>query len=89
MPAQRASAPFAKTDAALWSQMLARQPHGQSILVTPGGRREMLTRGRGRIINIASTAGLAAMPMSRPMCAAKHGVVGLTRALALEFAARA
>ena len=44
----------------------------------------MLERASGRIVNIASTAGLTGYPYIVPYCAAKHGVVGLTRALALE-----
>src|SRR5213079_2612698 len=39
-----------------------------------------------RIVNIASTAGLIGYPYVAAYCAAKHGVIGLTRALALEFA---
>ncbi|MBI1365467.1 MAG: SDR family oxidoreductase [Alphaproteobacteria bacterium] len=41
----------------------------------------------GRIINIASTAGLRGYPYVSAYVAAKHGLIGLTRALALEFAA--
>ncbi|MBV7255335.1 SDR family oxidoreductase [Pacificimonas sp. WHA3] len=48
----------------------------------------MLGRGWGRMIAIASTAGVKGYPYVAPYCAAKHGVVGLTRALALELAAR-
>ena len=40
----------------------------------------------GRIVNIASTAGLVGYPYVAAYCAAKHGVIGLTRALALELA---
>jgi NAD(P)-dependent dehydrogenase (short-subunit alcohol dehydrogenase family) len=40
----------------------------------------------GRIVNVASTAGLIGYPHVAAYCAAKHGVVGLTRALALEYA---
>src|SRR3546814_6991011 len=46
----------------------------------------MLASGWGRIINVASTAGLTGYPYVSAYCAAKHGVVGLTRALALEVA---
>jgi len=45
----------------------------------------MVTAGAGRIINIASTAGLKGYARSAAYCAAKHGVVGLTRALAVEI----
>jgi len=45
-------------------------------------------RGRGRIVNVASTAGLKGYPYVAAYCAAKHGVLGLTRALALELASK-
>jgi len=46
----------------------------------------MLAAGAGSIINIASTAGITGYPYVSAYCAAKHGVVGLTRSLALEIA---
>jgi 3-hydroxybutyrate dehydrogenase len=46
----------------------------------------MLARGHGRIINIASAHGLAASPFKSAYVAAKHGVVGLTKTVALEIA---
>lgn len=42
--------------------------------------------GNGRIVNVASTAGLTGYSYVSAYCASKHGVVGLTRALALELA---
>ncbi|MDP2800871.1 MAG: SDR family NAD(P)-dependent oxidoreductase [Phreatobacter sp.] len=50
--------------------------------VLPG----MVARGSGRIVSVASTAGLTGYPYVSAYCAAKHGVVGLTRALAREVA---
>ncbi|WP_227268792.1 SDR family NAD(P)-dependent oxidoreductase [Roseobacter weihaiensis] len=47
---------------------------------------DMKAAGGGRLIAIASTAGLKGYPYASGYCAAKHGVVGLTRALALELA---
>jgi len=47
---------------------------------------DMLARGWGRIVNIASTAGVRAYPYTAAYCASKHGLIGLTRALALETA---
>ena len=46
----------------------------------------MLANGWGRIVNIASTAGLKGYAYTAAYSAAKHGVIGLTRALAIEFA---
>ena len=48
----------------------------------------MIEAGHGRIVNIASTAGLEGFPYVAAYCAAKHGVVGLTRSLALEVATK-
>ena len=48
----------------------------------------MLAGGWGRIVNIASTAGLVGYGYVSAYCAAKHGLVGLTRALALEVATK-
>ncbi|MEA2249265.1 MAG: hypothetical protein QOH46_3794 [Solirubrobacteraceae bacterium] len=47
---------------------------------------EMMRRRSGAIVNVSSTAGLVAFPYFANYVAAKHGVVGLTRALALDYA---
>jgi NAD(P)-dependent dehydrogenase (short-subunit alcohol dehydrogenase family) len=71
----------------LWHQMLS-----VNLTGTYHGIRaalpKMLERGFGRIVNIASTSGLRGYPYVAAYCAAKHGVIGLTRALALEVAQR-
>jgi len=82
-----ASAPFEKTDTALWSDMLASNL-SSVFLVTHSVLPGMAQRGRGRVINVASTAGLTGYAYVSAYVAAKHGVVGLTRALALEYARR-
>jgi NAD(P)-dependent dehydrogenase (short-subunit alcohol dehydrogenase family) len=46
----------------------------------------MTRRGSGRIVNVASTAGLLGYAYVSAYCAAKHGVIGLTRAAAVEAA---
>ncbi len=81
------SAPFDKTDAALWADMLASNL-SSVFLVTQAVLPGMAQRGRGRVINVASTAGLTGYAYVSAYVAAKHGVVGLTRSLALEYARR-
>ncbi len=84
---QATSAPLAKTDAELWQRMLAVNLTGAYHCVQEAAPA-MVARGYGRIVNVASTAGLVGFAYCAAYCAAKHGVVGLTRALALEFATR-
>jgi len=79
------SAPFLKTSLATWNEALAVDLTGV-FLVTQAVLPGMLERGYGRIVSIASTAGLIGYPYVAAYCAAKHGVIGLTRALALEVA---
>jgi NAD(P)-dependent dehydrogenase (short-subunit alcohol dehydrogenase family) len=84
---QAASAPFGRTDAALWQRMLDVNLTGAYHCIQaalPG----MLEAGWGRVVNVASTAGLTGYRYVAAYCAAKHGLVGLTRALALEVASR-
>ncbi|OHV09345.1 GolD/DthD family dehydrogenase [Kushneria phosphatilytica] len=50
--------------------------------------RQMLERGEGAIVNIASQAGLVALDQHLAYCASKAGVIGLTRSLALEWSPR-
>jgi NAD(P)-dependent dehydrogenase (short-subunit alcohol dehydrogenase family) len=50
--------------------------------------RHMLSRGDGRIVNVASVGGIMAVPYSAGYCASKAAVVGLTRSLALELSPR-
>ena len=79
------SSPFARTDSKNWEQTLAVNLGGVfycSRQVLDG----MLEADWGRIINIASTAGLTGYAYVSAYCAAKHGVIGLTRSLALELA---
>ncbi len=79
------SAPFARTDAALWERMI--DLNLTSVYrVTRAFAPAMVKSGWGRIVNVASTAGLKGYAYVSAYVAAKHGVVGLTRALALEFA---
>ncbi|MGR8946628.1 MAG: SDR family NAD(P)-dependent oxidoreductase [Gammaproteobacteria bacterium] len=79
------SAPFEKTSEALWADMLGVNLtgifHCQQQVID-----EMREANWGRIINIVSTAGLLGYAYVSAYCAAKHGAIGLTRALALETA---
>lgn len=84
---QAGSAPFLKTDAELWQRMMAVNLDG-TFHCTQAALPDMLQSGWGRIINIASSAGLVGYGYVSAYCAAKHGVIGLTRSLALELAAK-
>jgi NAD(P)-dependent dehydrogenase (short-subunit alcohol dehydrogenase family) len=79
------SAPMAKTELELWQRMLAVNLTG-TFLTFRAALRCMEGRGWGRLIAVASTAGLKGYAYVGAYCAAKHGVVGLMRALALETA---
>jgi NAD(P)-dependent dehydrogenase (short-subunit alcohol dehydrogenase family) len=79
------SAPFDRTTPALFAEMIAVNLTG-TYLVTRAVLPGMLARRAGRVINVASTAGLTGYAYVSAYVAAKHGVVGLTRALALEVA---
>jgi NAD(P)-dependent dehydrogenase (short-subunit alcohol dehydrogenase family) len=80
------SAPFARTSDADWQRML-------DVNLTSGFRLtracvpSMVQRGWGRVIFIASNAGLTGYAYTAAYCAAKHAVVGLMRALAVELGA--
>jgi NAD(P)-dependent dehydrogenase (short-subunit alcohol dehydrogenase family) len=82
---QATAAPFAQTDLALWKRMLDVNLTGV-FLCTRAVLPAMLVRKSGRIVNVASTAGQVGYPYVAAYCASKHGVIGMTRALALEVA---
>lgn len=84
---QARSAPMQATDEQLWREMLDVNLTGVYRCIRLA-LPDMLQAGRGRIVNVASTAGLTGYPYVAAYCAAKHGVVGLTRALAVELARR-
>lgn len=77
------SAPFLRTTLEQWNAMIAVNLTGV-FLTLQAGLRQM--PGWGRLISVASTAGLKGYAKTAPYAAAKHGVVGLTRSLALELA---
>ena len=80
-----ASAKLAETSTRLWDDTLRVNLTGV-FHCTRAALPAMLALPFARIVNIASTAGLIGYPHVTAYCAAKHGVVGLTRALALELA---
>lgn len=77
--------PFGKMDDALWDSLIAVNLTGV-YNCTKAAIGAMAEAGSGRVVNIASTAALTGYAYVSAYCAAKHGVVGLTRALALEYA---
>lgn len=79
--------PFGKTPDEFWDNLLAVNLDGV-YNCTKQVIAGMLEAGSGRIINIASTAALKGYAYISAYCAAKHGVVGLTRSLALELATK-
>jgi NAD(P)-dependent dehydrogenase (short-subunit alcohol dehydrogenase family) len=80
------SAPFAKSDAALFRRMFDLNVMG-TVHAIRSVLDPMTAQGSGRIVAIASTAGLKGYAYVSAYCAAKHAVVGLVRALAAETAA--
>ena len=81
------TAPFVKTDEAMWQRHLAVNLTG-TFHCTRFALPAMLAGGWGRIINIASIAGKTGAPYVSAYSASKHGVLGLTRTLALEVASK-
>ncbi len=79
------SAPFLKADAALWRNVLDVDLMG-AVYCTQAVLPAMLESNWGRVINVASTAGLSGFAYITAYCAAKHGMIGFTRALAIETA---
>jgi 2-hydroxycyclohexanecarboxyl-CoA dehydrogenase len=81
------SASFEKTGIDLWQRMLEVNLHAvyHCIRASTGA---LLSNTDARVVNIASTAGQTGYAYVAAYCAAKHGVIGLTRALAREWAGR-
>lgn len=79
------SAPLAKISLAEWNRMLAVNATG-TFLCTRAFAPAMKDRGWGRIVNVASTAGLAGGRYVAHYSAAKHAVIGFTESVALELA---
>lgn len=80
------SAPFIKSDPAMFRRMIDVNLMGV-VCAAHAVLQPMVERRSGRIVAIASTAGLKGYPYVSAYCAAKHAVVGFVRALAQEVAA--
>ena len=79
------SAPFTRTGLDAFDRMIAVNLRG-AFLTLREGARAMKGSDWGRLVVIASTAGLKGYPYIAPYCAAKHGAIGLVRAVAAETA---
>jgi 3-hydroxybutyrate dehydrogenase len=76
-----------KTDVRVWEEHLKVNLTGSflcALKVLPG----MVSRGRGRIVNVASIAAVRGLPYLAAYCASKHGLIGFTRALATEVGSK-
>jgi NAD(P)-dependent dehydrogenase (short-subunit alcohol dehydrogenase family) len=81
------SAPLHHMDLALWNEVLAINLTG-AFLCTRAALADMYAAKWGRVVNVASIAGLKGGPYISAYCASKHGMIGMTRALAHEAAKR-
>ncbi|MEV4135384.1 SDR family oxidoreductase [Dactylosporangium sp. NPDC049742] len=80
-------APAEDTDAAQWRRVLDVNLTGPFLLCKAFGRR-MLVRGSGSIVNVASVAGLMGVADRVAYNSSKHGLIGMTRTLAVEWGGR-
>lgn len=81
------SAPVHRLELADWNRVMAVNATG-TFLCTKAFIPDMLHAGWGRIVNVASVAGVMGAPYIAAYTASKHAVVGLTRAVAAEVAAK-
>lgn len=79
------SATLARTSMEMWERIIGTNLTG-TFLCTREAFPGMLAAGWGRVVNVASTAGLGGAPYIAAYCASKHGVIGFTRAIAAEAA---
>lgn len=81
------SAPLHNMDLAMWNEVIAINLTG-AFLCTRAALADMYAAQWGRIVNVASIAGLKGGMYISAYCASKHGMIGMTRALAHEAAKR-
>jgi NAD(P)-dependent dehydrogenase (short-subunit alcohol dehydrogenase family) len=79
--------PAEDTSLAQWQRVMTINLQGPFLLSQALGR-QMLARGRGSIVNVASVAGLGGVIHRSAYNASKHGLIGLTRTLAAEWGGR-
>lgn len=79
------SAPLARTSKTMWDRIIATNLTG-TFLCSRAVIGDMMSANFGRIVNVASIAGLFGAPYISAYCASKHGVIGFTRSLAAEYA---
>jgi len=79
------SAPLTRTSKALFDRIVATNLTG-TFLCSREAAQDMVIAQWGRILNVASIAGLYGAPYIAAYCASKHGIIGLTRAVAAEYA---
>lgn len=79
------SAPFDRTTDAMWDLMMAVNV-GSAFALCRALIPPMIAAGWGRVVNLASNAGLTGYAYSSAYCASKHAMIGMTRALAVEIA---
>lgn len=77
---------FAELDGEMWERIVRVNLFGTAAVIRSA--LPALELANGKIVTVASTLGLRTLPAATAYCASKHGVVGLTRALALELAGR-
>ena len=78
------SAPLIRTGLAMWERIMATNVTG-TFLCSREAAEDMIVAKSGRIVNVASIAGLGGAAYISAYCASKHAVVGFTRAIAAEF----
>lgn len=78
------SSPAHQLDVEVWTRVLAVNLTG-TFLCARAALPHLLSSGRGRIVNVASTYGLVGAPLAPAYCASKGGVVNLTRQLAVDY----
>src|SRR5262249_11282339 len=78
------SAALARVEDAAWDEMMEVNVTS-AFRITRALAPRMIERGWGRIVNVASNAGVSGCRYTVAYCASKHAMVGMTRALAVDF----